>query len=131
MDTIPPLHSVMPVEDWLIALDTENGHVHAYDAATLECLFSGYYFSPEEYGGRDPRNWTRRKLRSLLRRYGFYGGSAFDGAIFMLAEVTALHALLQTSTPDFRRYIAQVPLVEALTIARDAYSMFVLEHVQQ
>jgi hypothetical protein len=132
MDVVPPLHPVMPVDrDWVIALDTEAGHVHGYDATTLDCIFSGYYFSPEEYKGRDPRGWTRRQLKYLVRRYGFYGGSEFDSAIFMLAEVTALHALLQTSTPDLRRHIAQVPLVDALAVARDAYSQFVLEHVQR
>lgn len=127
MDHAPnTLHPFLPVErDWLISLSEKDGIVEAYDAETLRLLFSGAYIAPKEYGSKDPRAWSDRKLRKLLGRHGLYGGTRSHGAIYVLAEVVALVVLMHHVPAAERRELERMTLKEALAVARDSYSSYI------
>jgi len=116
---------VLPVSrNWLVSLCEEHGHIDGYDAESLKRIFSGPYFGPEEYRGRDPRRWSTRQTQRLIGRYGLYGGSQYDGSIFVLAEVVLILALINAHGEAEARELCQMKLADALTVARDAYSQY-------
>jgi hypothetical protein len=122
------LHPFLPVgRDWLISLSEKDRVVEAYDAETLRPLFSGRYISPREYGSKDPRAWSDRKLRKLLSKHGLYSGTRSHGAIYVLAEVVALVVLMRSVSDASRRQLEQMALKEALATARDLYSDYIQE----
>lgn len=127
MNPLPAGHPIIPVQqDWLVALSEEEGTVEAFEATTLRPMFSGRYIAPKEYGKRDPRKWSDRQTKQLLKEYGLYGGSRINGAIFVLAEVVALRVLMQSVEKDEQRRLDQLTLVDALSVARDAYREYVM-----
>lgn len=123
---------VLPVgREWIISMCEKHQHITAYDAETLEQLFSGRYFAPKAYRRRDPRRWNSRQLHKLMDQYGLYGGSRYDGSIFVLAEVATLHALMQSVAEHDAAELRRMPLADALTEARDAYSSLMIEQAKR
>jgi hypothetical protein len=132
MSTEPIVPHVLPVgRDWIISLCEEHRRIEAYDAETLAPLFVGRFIAPKEYRSRDPRHWTKRQMSRLSELYGMYGGTRFDGAIFVLAEVAALRALIASVDEDDAKDLTRMPLIAALAEARDAYSQFMVEQAER
>lgn len=130
--TDPVVPHVLPVgRDWIVSLCEQHGHIEGYDAETLQQLFTGRFFAPKEYRRRDPRSWSQRQVHRLLERYGLYGGSQFDGSIFVLAEVAALHALIKSVAAADAEELHRMPLAAALAEARDAYSEFMIDQAER
>lgn len=120
---------VLPfTREWMIALSIDDETLAAYDVETQELLFEGRYFAPKEFRSRDPRQWTPRMFEELRSKYGIFGGTRFDGAIFVLAEVALLMGLMHASTPIARKALQLVPLKDALTVARDTWAEAVQMH---
>lgn len=127
-------HPILPVVDgdWIIGVSETTGTVTAFEAETLETLetlSSGPYIPEDEYASCDPRRWSRLGLMGLLHRYGVAGGSRFDGTIFTLGEVVALHMLMDATDDAGRQQIDRVDLGDAMAMGRSAYREFFLEHL--
>lgn len=94
-------------------------------------IFVGRYFAPNEYRNRDPRRWRKRTMTKLLDRYGLYGETFHQEAIFVLAEVYALRVLMDSAEEHYRDELDRLPLIDALAEAREADAEMMCEQASR